>query len=873
MPAGHANDPNFQRAMAALQAGNPKEAERLLKGVLRTQPRHVAALNVLGIVLTQQQQFGEAETYLRRAAHENPRSDATLYNYGLVLKALRRPAEAVERFTAALDINPAVAETWNNRGTILNDLGRHHEAVADFDRAIRINPRYADAFCNKGKSFAILGQPRDALEAFDAALAIRPDLAEAWSGRGGVYWRLKRYEEALAACDKALALRPEFAEAWLGRGNALATLGRYDKALAAYDKALAVEPGFAEAWLGRGNVHNELKRYDDALSAFDAALSVKPGLVEAWYGRGNTLALLRQYENAFAAFDKALALQPNCAEAWLGRGNAHYALRQSDDALSAYEKALGFNAHLAEAWLGRGSVSFERGDYDDALAAYERALSLNPRLAAAWNARGNVMFERRRFSAALATYDKAAELKPGIDYAAGTRLLAKLHMCDWSNLDTEIESCLDRIRQGKLASTPFALLALPASAAEQQQCAQRYVEDRLATKRASRRKAYAHDRIRVAYSSADFGEHPVAYLTAGLYERHDRSRFEIIGISFGRDRTSPIRQRLQGAFDRFIDVADKSENEIAELMKELEIDIAVDLMGHTRDGRPGVFARRPAPVQVSYLGYLGTIGADYIDYVIADAVALPFDQQRYYSEKIVHLPDCFLVNDDRLSIAPRTPTRDEVGLPGNGFVFCSFNNSYKLAPAMFALWMRLLRAVDHSVLWLAEANPDMAANLRREAQLCGIDPSRLVFAPHLPLAEHMARQRLADLFLDTTPYNAGATAAAALWAGVPLLTVLGSTFVGRMAASMMHAAGLPELVADSLTDYEARALRVATDRELCVSLKHRLAGNRSAFPLFDTARFARSIEEAYVRMWQTHRQGLPPANFAVEQHEPSTARS
>ena len=864
MPAGYANDPTFQRAMAALQAGNLKDGEQLLKALLRAQPRHVAALNVLGIVLTQQRQFDEAETYLRRAVHENPRSDATLYNYGLVLKALQRPAEAIERFTAALAINPSVAETWNNRGTAFNDLGRQEEAVADFDSAIRINPRYADAFCNKGRALAILKRPREALGAFDAALTLRPDFAEAWSGRGEACWTLKRYEEALVACDEALALRPDLAEAWLGRGNVLAKLGRYDEALAAYDRTLVLRAGFAEPWLGRGNVYNGLKRYDEALGAYDAALAAKPELVEAWYGRGNVSASLRQYDKAFAAYDKALALRPDCAEAWLGRGNAFYALRQYGNALSAYEQALGFKPDLAEAWLGRGSIDFERADYDKALAAYERALSANPEFAEAWNARGNVLFERRQFSAALAAYDRAAGLKPGLDYAAGTRLLAKLHICDWANLDNEIASCLTAIRQGQLASTPFALLALPASAADQLECAKLYVEDQLAAVLPSPRRLHTHDRIRLAYLSADFGEHPVAYLAAGLYERHDRARFEITGISFGRDRTSPTRDRLQAVFDRFIDAADKSENEIAELVRGLEIDIAVDLMGHTRNGRPGIFARRSAPLQVSYLGYLGTMGTGCIDYVLADAVALPFDQERYYSEKIVHLPDCFLVNDDGLAIAPKTPSRDEVGLPSDGFVFCSFNNSYKLAPSIFQLWMRLLRAVDGSVLWLAEANPDMAVNLRREVQSCGIDPGRIVLAPHLPLAEHMARQRLADLFLDTAPYNAGATAAAALWSGVPLLTVLGSTFVGRMAASMLHAVGLPELVAESLADYEDRALRIAADPAYCVSLKQRLSRNRETFPLFNTARFAGQIEKAYVTMWQKYREGLPPASFAVE---------
>ncbi len=792
----------FQRALSALQSGNGKDAERLLKTVLRAQPRHLAALNLLGIILTQLGQFTEAEIYLRRALRENPRSDATLYNYGIVLKALNRPEEALDRFSAALAINSGIAETWNNRGTVLNDLGRHQDAIADFERAIGLNVRYADAYCNKGRSLANLKRFAEALSAFDAALALQPRLAEAWCGRGEACCALERYHDAAAACEKALALRPDFAEARLGTGNVLAKLDRYDDALAAYDRALALQPGLAEAWLGRGNVYGALKRYDDALAAYDKALALKGDLVEAWFSRGN--------------------------------------------------------------------LCFERGQHRDALAAYERALTQKPDYAEAWHARGHVFFANGQYAAALGAYDKAATLKPELEYVASSRLSAKLHMSDWSNLDAEAAACLAAIRAGKLASTPFALLPLPSSAADQLQCAKRYVAEQPTFSPLRLGKIPSHDRIRVAYVSADFGEHPVAYLLAGLYEHHDRSQFEITGVSFGSDRTSPMRQRLERAFDRFIDMEGKSDGEIAELMRKLEIDIAVDLMGHTRNSRPGVFARRPAAIQASYLGFLGTMGADYIDYVIADAIVLPFAQQDYYTEKIVHLPDCFLVNDNSLAIAPHTPSRSDVGLPDEGFVFCSFNNSYKLTPAIFDLWMRLLQRVEGSVLWLVKANSEMAVNLQRAAQSCDVDPGRIVFAPHVPLAEHMARARLADLFLDTAPYNAGATAAAALWSGVPVLTLLGSTFVGRMAASMLHAVGLPELVVESPADYEAVALKIATEPEFCTSLKQKLAHNRETHPLFDTARSARDIENAYVTMWQAYQDGRPPANFAVPARSRST---
>jgi protein O-GlcNAc transferase len=752
----------FQRAFAALQAGNAEDAERSFKSVLRAQPQHVAALNLLGIALTQLGRFAEAETYLRQALDQQPASDTTLYNYGIVLKALNRPTEAVERFTEALAINSAVAETWNNRGTAFNDLKRHEQAIADFDRAIGLNPRYADALCNKGKSLAALGRFEEASSAFETALALRPDLAEAWCGRGDVYRRLKRHAEALAACDKALSLRPDFAEAWVGRGNALAELKEYGDACAAYDRALALRPTLAEPWLARGNISVELGRYDDALTAYDRALALKPDLAEAWFGRGNVL------------------------------------------------------------------MEFQR--YDDALAACDKAFASNPDL----------------------------------DYLAGRRLQAKLSMCDWSGFEAEVAQLLSAVREGKPASAPFALLAIPSSAADQLQCARRYVHNQPIAVQVRRDEIYSHDRVRVAYASADLREHATAFLTAGLFEQHDRSRFEVTAVSFAAEQDSDVGRRIKAAFDRFIDVSSQSDRETADLICRLEIDILVDLKGFTKHSRPEIFARRPAPIQVSYLGYPGTMGADYIDYIIADRTLIPNDDLEFYSEKAVWLPDSYQVNDSQRLISQSRPTRHTLGLPDEGFVYCCFNNSYKITPELFDMWMRLLHQVDGSVLWLLDDNALASRNLRREAERRGVAPQRLVFAPRIPVADHLARHGQADLFLDTLPYNAHTTASDALWAGLPLLTSLGSTFAGRVAASLLNAAGLPELITASLNDYEALALRLARDPLLLASVKEKLAHNRDKCPLFDTKRITRRIEAAYETMVDVWRRGESARSFGVE---------
>jgi protein O-GlcNAc transferase len=370
--------------------------------------------------------------------------------------------------------------------------------------------------------------------------------------------------------------------------------------------------------------------------------------------------------------------------------------------------------------------------------------------------------------------------------------------------------------------------------------------------------------ISLAYVSGDFRRHAVGHLIPGLLERHDRTRFEVIGVSFGPDDGSEVRARTARACDRFHDVAAKSDRDVAQMLQDMNVDIAIDLMGYTRGSRPAIFAYRPAPIQVSYLGFLGTMGAEFIDYIIADRVTIPMEQQPFYSEKIVHVPNCFMVNDDKQAIAGRTFSRRELGLPADGFIFCSFNNAYKLRASMFDIWMRLLRSISGSVLWLAQVNDAMVANLRNEATERGVDPSRLVFAPYMELSHNLARLRCADLFLDTVPYNAGATASNALWAGVPMITCIGDTFAGRMAASMLQAIGLQELVAASLQDYEALANKLATDPAALASVRKRLEHSRRVCPLFDTDRFRRHIEAAYTTMWKTHQRDEAPRSIAVE---------
>jgi protein O-GlcNAc transferase len=440
-----------------------------------------------------------------------------------------------------------------------------------------------------------------------------------------------------------------------------------------------------------------------------------------------------------------------------------------------------------------------------------------------------------------------------------------MHCCDWRAYAEQSERVIADVRAGKRASEPFMFLAISDSPGDQLRCSRTWVHDQCPPSETAAWTGarYRHDRIRLAYVSSDFRAHPLGYLMAALFERHDRSRFETIAVSLGADDRSAMRLRLKGAFDRFIDVRQHSDRDVVKLMREMEIDIAVDRNGFTTGARPGILALRPAPIQVNYLAYPGTLGAEHIDYLIADETVIPRQEQSLYAEKVVYLPDSYLVNDSGRRIAERTPTRREVGLPDDEFVFCAFNNHYKITPRIFDVWMLLLRQVEGSVLWLLEGNATAQRNLRREAAARDIDPDRLIFAPRIAPEDHLARHRLADLFLDTLPYNAHTTACDALWAELPVLTCIGTTFPGRVAASLLRAIGLPQLITRSLEEYESRALGLARDPGQLHEIRQSLAANRTSWSLFDTDRFRRHLETAYIEMWERHQRGEPPTAFAV----------
>jgi predicted O-linked N-acetylglucosamine transferase (SPINDLY family) len=444
-----------------------------------------------------------------------------------------------------------------------------------------------------------------------------------------------------------------------------------------------------------------------------------------------------------------------------------------------------------------------------------------------------------------------------------------MYVCDWSDLEKDVEHLRARVLKNKPAANPFAFLMIGENPCDQLVCARAYAAAKYPANPAPMWSNRApHAKIRLGYSSGEFREQATGYLIADLFECHDRNTFELHAISTGVDDDSALRKRIKSAFDVFSDASRRSDRGIAEQIARAQIDILVNLNGFFGEERTGVFAFKPSPIQVNYLGFPGTMGTPYMDYILADRWVIPEDRREDYSEKVVYLPDTYQANDRKKAIGDALPSRAEYGLPVKGFVFCSFNNAYKITPEIFSIWMRLLANTDGSVLWLLEVDSSIKRNLINEAQKRGVSSGRILFAPFIKLKDHLARGRLADLFLDTLPVNAHTTASDALSMGVPVLTCAGSTFAGRVAASLLSALGLPEMITRSLADYEALALKLATDPVLMTSVRAKLARNRDTYPLFDTPRFARHIEAAYKTMWERHQSGLAPASFAVDRIDP-----
>ena len=649
-------------------------------------------------------------------------------------------------------------------------------------------------------------------------------------------------------------------------GDEYLNQGRFSDAAECYRQAIAIHPTYAEAYNNLGNVLREQKLYGDAERSYKQAVLIQPELANAYYNLGSLLLEQGRLNEAIDNFNKALELKPDAEIIYCDLCYALFQSGQYEAAKKVVTQGVDLNPDFADFYSFLGNLYYHENELDKAITCYQKALSFQPDLVGALYNLG-VMFQDQKRDEALACFHRVLDLEPN-HYAAKTNLLHQLqHRCEWRDLKSNILDVRQAVREntatGNNSVSPFAFMTLPGTTEqEQRRCAEKWVQSEYRHLSFLRKKLgfefsrSPNAKIHLGYLSADFRQHPVSLLMAEVFELHDRSRFKITAYSYGPDDGSAMRERIEKAFDKFMDIQDDTDEDAAKKIYEDRIDILVDLTGYTQKTRSAILALRPAPIQVNYLGYPGTMGADFVDYLIADRFTIPPEHQMHYTEKVIWLPDCYMPND-RTRPRPAAPTRNECGLPEEEFVFCCFNQTYKITPEMFDIWCRLLKAVPNSALWLPPSNPHAKENLRREAENRGVEARRLVMAPRLEMMEaHLARLQCADMFLDTIPFNAHTTCSDALWMGLPVITCVGEAFSSRVAGSLLSAIGVQELITYNLEDYYHLALDIATDKKKHEIIRNKILANRDTAPLFDSARFTRNLELAYVKMMDEYAGGM-----------------
>lgn len=762
---------------------------------------------------------------------------------------------AVTTIPAVIAQDPA---TLLQEGLEAHQRQDHNNARTRYEEVLTLDPNHPDAWHLLGLIDLEQGRPENALEKINKAVAVYPEHAKFFESLAKTQVELGLDKEAQANARRAIEIDAQDPGAWTALGRALEKENSAE-AQAVWQKALSLDPDYVETLFCLGNFHRAKKDYPEAIQFYQQALAIAPKQVRLLNNLGLSYLEQKEYRKAEEYYREALAIQPDFFEAKANLADLYFIQSHHNEALAWYRQAVEIKNDVAQLWVNLGVCLQRMNSLTEAEACFIKAYELDPDNPKVVMNRGSICLEQFRFAEALPWLEQALVMQPDFPEAEITLLAACQQTCEWHRLDDLISRLRWRLlHAGKHWVIPHSLVALPFTPAEQLAAARQLVKNEVNPEPLEPLiiQNYPKDKIRIAYIGSDFRTHALANLLIEVIEKHDRSRFEVYGYSFGPDDQSPARARFAQAFDHFIDVQQESYEETAHRARNDRIAIAFDTGGHTRHARTHIFALRAAPIQINCLGYPGTLGADFYDYILTDRFVTPPEQQQHFSERFMYLPHCYMPGDTQRAIAP-SPHRHEYGLPEHGFVFCCFNNTYKILPDMFKVWMNLLQQIADSALWLLESNSAAQQNLLNEAERCGIASHRLIFAPRVPLAEHLARHSLANLFLDTTPCNAHTTTNDALLMALPVLTCASETFASRVSGSHLKAIGLPELITTNLEDYQALALRLARDPNLLSSYQDRLRANRDTYPLFDTTAYTRALEELLIEAWQQrHAAGL-----------------
>ena len=709
-----------------------------------------------------------------------------------------------------------------------------------------------------------LNQFEEALRCLDQAQILNPKSYDCLFYKGIVSLELKSYEEAVKYFEQSIALCPDHFEAYNKMAHALFKQKNYEQAFSACKKALQIKSDFHQALNNMALIHHELRQYEEAIESFDKAIYIKPDYCEAFLNKGYLFITLKKYHEAIKLIDESLRLRPNFPLALVNKGTALLGLNNIKEALVFYDRAIEFKSDFPGAFVNKGLALQAINQHNEAIACFDKAIELDATLTEAWLNKGSSLNEIKNHTLAANCFFQASNHSKDHFFSLGRAHHQMMLMCDWSNYGFITQQIFDKLRDSKEVAEPFAFQGICDSEYLLRECAELFTKKQFPNQAYPLKKnKYSHKKIRVGYLCGEFRLQATSILMIGVWEAHDKELFEIYAFDNGWNDLSTMRKRIDNAFSKVIDIANLSDEDTVRLIESYEIDILINLNGFYGRHRLGVFSYKAAQIQVNYLGFPGTLGANYIDYLIADKVVIPEKSRDFYTEKVIYLPNCYQANDNKREISERKFSRAELGLPEKSFVFACFNNNYKITPITFNSWARILSTVSNSVLWLLKDNPWVEDNLTKELADRGINPNRIVFAERFLTGDHLARHSQADLFIDTWPYNAHTTAADALWSGLPVLTLMGSSFPGRVAASLLNAIDLPELITYSVNEYESLAIELATNNQKLRSIKERLIKNRQSSPLFDTELFTKNLEASFLRMHEYSQRDIAPEHFSI----------
>ena len=782
------------------------------------------------VELSLEQAFSQAEYYVKRGEV----SEAQKF-YKAILTAVPNNEKAQAALTALHKVQ-ASTNTQSPPQEIINQLLNLY---------------------NSGNLEAVVKQASSLTEQYPYAFVV-------WNILGAAHRGLGDLNKASQSFKKVTELNPNFAEGFNNLGAVLKDQEKLDEAVEAFNKALSLKPDYADAHYNMGGALQEHGKLDEAVEAFNKALTIKPEYAEAYNNMGVTLKEQGKLEKAIASYNKALSLKPDYAKAYNNMGVTLQDQGKQNEAIEAYNNALAIKPDYAEAYNNMGIAFKKQGKQDKALEAFNKAIAIKPDYARAYNNMGATLNDHGKLEEAIEALNKAIAIKPDYEASRASKLYLQALICDWDNIAEDV-NLIPRLGTSEEDISPFALLSLEDAPDTH------FTRSKIFAKAKFPQKplpllgipSQMPKRLRIGYFSADFHEHATMYLMAQIFTVHDKAQYEIFAYSYGSNSHSAMQNRLINEVDTFHDISQLNNTDIIELVLREKLDVAVDLKGYTKDSKTNLFSYRLAPIQINYLGYPGTLGADFIDYIVADSIVIPEDKQQHYSEQVMYLPHTYQPNDNTRAISQKVQTREDMGLPSDGFVFCCFNNNYKISPKEFGIWMRLMTKVGGSVLWLLKSNKWAEQNLKKEAEARGISADRVIFAERVENSEHLARHRLADLFLDTFNVNAHTTASDALWAGLPVVTKLGRGFAARVAGSLLSAVGLPELITHDEEAYEVLILKLATNPKKLDKIKKKLEVNRLSQPLFNTEQYTKHLENGYRQAYQKYFDGESPNTIIV----------